>query len=329
MGAFKRELTRPDPRVPGAPAPARGPLIGMALGGGFARGLAHIGVLLVLEEEQIPIAQVTGTSAGAMIGAAYCSGVSPRELKKIAERVRFKDLARYTLSRYGLYSNDRMTSFLQRILKVKTFEELHTPLAVVATDLATGAATIFRKGNLIDPVRASCAYPGAFQPVMVEGRRMVDGLLSYSVPVQPLREMGAEKVIAVHFPSRGASRSAPRHLMEVIGQCFSIAQANARSLWESEVDLLIEPDVGSFSFNDFQHAPDLIRLGQEAARAALPVIRSWFPAKDQTPASTELASLSRSSLSPLSPIPSSSVSSTSTASASNASLERTRVLPPS
>ena len=113
--------------------------IGLALGGGFARGIAHIGVLKVLEEENIPISLVAGTSVGALIGAAYCSGVTIPELEEMATRVRFKDFARWTFSRYGFASNERMIKFLNSILKVKTFEELQIPLAVTATDFSTGA----------------------------------------------------------------------------------------------------------------------------------------------------------------------------------------------
>ena len=121
--------------------PSRG--LGLALGGGFARGIAHIGVLKVLEEENIPVSLVAGTSVGALIGAAYCSGVTIAELTQMSTRVRFKDFARWTLSRYGFASNERMIKFLSSILKVKTFEELQIPLAVTATDFSTGAGAVF------------------------------------------------------------------------------------------------------------------------------------------------------------------------------------------
>ena len=134
--------------------------IGLALGGGFARGIAHVGVLKVLEEENIPIRCIAGTSVGALIGAAYCSGISAAELEQVAARVRFKHIARWTLSRYGFASNQRMIGFLNQLLKVKTFEELRIPLAVTATDFSTGEGVVFHSGPLIDPVRASCAYPG-------------------------------------------------------------------------------------------------------------------------------------------------------------------------
>jgi len=174
-----RELGRgiagiPDPQIQQRPIG-----IGLALGGGFARGIVHVGVLKALEKENIPISFVAGTSVGALIGAAYCSGVTPSELEEIAARVRFRDLARWTLSRYGFATNQRMISFLNRILKVKTFEELRIPLAITATDFASGDGVVFRSGPLADPVRASCAYPGVFLPVMVNGRLLVDGMLAH------------------------------------------------------------------------------------------------------------------------------------------------------
>jgi len=175
---------------------AAGVGIGLALGGGFARGIAHVGVLKVLEEENIPIRYIAGTSVGALIGAAYCSGISAAELEQVAARVRFKHIASWTLSRYGFASNSRMIGFLNHLLKVKTFEELRIPLAVTATDFSTGEGVVFHSGPLIDPVRASCAYPGMFLPVKIRGRLLIDGMLSHTVPTRPLRQMGAERVLA-------------------------------------------------------------------------------------------------------------------------------------
>ena len=144
--------------------------IGLALGGGFARGIAHIGVLKVLEEENTFLSAWWPAPVSArLIGAAYCSGVTIPELEQMATRVRFKDFARWTLSRYGFASNERMIKFLSSILKVKTFEELQIPLAVTATDFSTGAGVVFHSGPLVDPVRASCAYPGMFLPVKFAG----------------------------------------------------------------------------------------------------------------------------------------------------------------
>ncbi len=268
--AFSRELSRRTAEV--TPAP----VIGVALGGGFARGIAHVGVLKVLEEAGIAVRMIAGTSVGALIGAAYCSGLSIAELEEVAHKVRFTTFARWTLSRFGFASNDRMTAFLTRTLKGKTFEELRIPLGVTATEFSTGEGSVFRTGPLIDPVRASCAYPGMFLPVNVEGRWFVDGMLSHPVPTEPLRQMGADRVLAVHLKGQWSSQTAPRHLFDVIGQSFSIAQDRMSNHWRGAADLVIEPDVAGFDYDDFKRAGELLRVGETAMRRALPEVKKWL-----------------------------------------------------
>jgi len=277
---FHRELKRFAPSLEPV---SHVPSVGLALGGGFARGLSHIGVLKVLEEEKIPINFIAGTSVGALIGAVYASGARPEEMAEIAARVRFRDFARWTVSRLGFASNDRMAGMLKRWLKVKTFEELRVPLAVIATDFMTGEPVVFRSGDLIGPVRASCAYPGMFLPVNLNGRLLVDGMLAYSVPTTPLREMGAERVLAVYLKAHWANSAAPRSVFDVIGQCFSIAQSKMCSLWQADADVVLEPEVQGFGYDSFDRAPALVRAGEEATRRALPRIRQWLRQPAATP----------------------------------------------
>jgi len=221
---------------------------------------------------------VAGTSVGALMGAAYCSGVSLTDLEELAHNVRFTTFARWTLSRCGFASNDRMVTFLARTLKGKTFEELRIPLGVTATDFNTGEGVVFHSGSIIDPVRASCAYPGMFLPVEIRGRFLVDGMLSHPVPTRPLREMGADRVLAVHLKGTWANGSPPRHLFDVIGQSFAIAQDAMSSLWKGAADIVIEPDVAGFAYDDFKRADDLIHAGEVAMRKALPEVRKWLEA---------------------------------------------------
>jgi NTE family protein len=270
--AFGRELARKNSPVDPAGAPA----IGLALGGGFARGIAHVGVLNVLEQENIPISVIAGTSVGALIGAAYCSGLSIAELHEIAHSVRFTTFARWTISRCGFATNDRMSSFLDRVLKVKSFEELRIPLGVTATDFNTGDGVVFQSGSIIDPVRASCAYPCMFLPVEIGGRYFIDGMLSHPVPTRPLRTMGADRVLGVHLKGTWNAGGAPRHLFDVMGQSFAIAQDAMSSLWKNAADLIIEPDVAGFAYDDFKRADQLIHAGEVATRKALPEIRKWL-----------------------------------------------------
>ena len=265
--------------ISGLPAPVSNPeipSIGLALGGGFARGIVHIGVLKVLEQEDIPVSCIAGTSVGALIGAAYCSGVSPAELEQIAARVRFRDLARWTLSRLGFATNLRMITFLSKILKVQTFEELQIPLAVTATDFVSGEGVVFRSGPLNEAVRASCAYPGVFLPVKVNGRLLIDGMLAHSLPTKPVRDMGADKVLAVSLRSKWTNNEGPRHIFDVIGQCFSIAQDLNCATARQCADLVIEPDVTGYRYDDFEHSSALVAIGEAATHAALPGIRKWL-----------------------------------------------------
>lgn len=285
--ALGRELA--GQTIPATVETPRPPKIGIALGGGFARGLAHIGVLKVLEEEGIPVDFIAGTSVGSVIGAAYASGSSAKELEELASLVRFKDFSRWSFSRFGLFSNDKMSVLLRKILHCKTFEELRIPLAVAATDIITGEAAIFTKGDLVDPVRASCAYPGMFQPVKVDGRLMVDGLLAHAVPAMPLREMGADRVISVYLSAHWVKPGGPRHVFDVIGQCFSIAQDRMCGPWKAASDIILEPEIGEFAYDDFVRAKDLIRCGEVATRAAMPQIRAWMPAPAPEPAIATVA----------------------------------------
>jgi NTE family protein len=286
--AFTRELSRPA-YVPKVLHEYQRPRIGIALGGGFARGLAHVGVLKVLEDNNIPVDFVAGTSVGSVIGAAYCSGISASELVEVARLVRMKDFSRWTISRFGFATNDRMAGFLGRMLKCKTFEELKIPLAVVATDFVTGEGAVFTKGPLVDPVRASCAYPGMFLPVKYNGQLLVDGLLAQAVPTPALREMGAERVLAIYLSAHWVNLKGPRHVFDVIGQCFSIAQAKMSSVWQSASDLILQPDVRGFSYDAFERADELVAVGEAAARQALPTLLEWVGRREEAPAVAKTA----------------------------------------
>jgi NTE family protein len=268
--AFFHHLANPQPQQT---TPVRRSL-GIALGGGFARGMVHIGVLKVLEEAGIPISAIAGTSAGAIVGAGYCSGRSAAELAEAGSRLRFWDIARWTLTRGGLCTNERMTSLLGRLCPCKQFSDLRIPLVVVATELETGQPAVFRSGSLCDAVRASCAYPGIFTPVAINGVLHVDGMLSYEVPTTPLKEIGVDFVLGVHLRSKWHQKGGPRNFFDVIGQCFTIAQARMSLHWAHDADLLLEPDVGDFSYDAFERCAELIAIGEQSMRAALPALQA-------------------------------------------------------
>jgi NTE family protein len=160
-------------------------------------------------------------------------------------------------------------------------------LAVTATDFSTGDGVVFHSGPLVDPVRASCAYPGMFLPVKIRGRLLVDGMLAHAVPSVPLREMGAERVLAVHLKGHWANEDGPRHLFDVIGQCFSIAQEMNCGVWKQAADLVIQPDVNGYKYDAFEHSAELVRAGEVVTRAALPEIRKWMSV--DSPAKTKVS----------------------------------------
>lgn len=265
--------------------------LGVALGGGFARGMVHIGVLKVLDEAGIPVAAVSGTSSGAIAAAGYCSGLSAMQLAEVGRGMRFKDFARWTLDRGGLCSNDRLGTFLTRTLPCKDFSELQTPLVVVATELLSGKPAIFREGPICHAIRASCAYPGMFTPVDINGVLHVDGMLSYEVPTTPLKEMKLDCVLGVHLQSRWNPSKAPRHSLDVIGQCFAIAQTRMSLQWEKDADLLLHPNVADFAYDDFERGEEMIAIGEESMRAALPELKKMLGIVDEKPTSAKVATV--------------------------------------
>lgn len=258
------------------------PRVGLALSGGFARGLAHIGVLKVLVEHQIPIDALAGTSVGSVIAGAFASGMGVPEMVKQAGKIRWKSFARWTVARLGVASNDRMEELLRGSLRCSRFEELAIPLAVVAVDLSTGEAVAFRQGDLIPPLRGSCSFPGLFTPVEYQGHLLVDGAVCCSVPVAPLFDFGVDAIIAVNLSTDGL-RHAPTNMFQVIGQAFHVAQKQNQDSWRSRCDVVIEPEVGDFKWDDFGRADDLIRAGERAALKQLPVLEALFEPRPAKP----------------------------------------------
>lgn len=249
------------------------PVIGVALGGGFARGIAHLGVLRVFEENAIPIDLLAGTSIGALVGAAYASGATLDELERQGMLTHFRDFGRWTISRMGMATNERLEGFLRRFTTIHTFEEMKIPFGIVATDLLTGETVCFTKGEVGPPLRASCAYPGLFIPVEYDGRMLVDGFLTEHVPTESLRGMGADVVIAVHLDP-GQPDQKPKNTIEVIGRSFSIIQEQTPPRWLRYADVILQPVVKDIHWDDFQKTPQLVEAGAEAARAALPEIKA-------------------------------------------------------
>jgi NTE family protein len=253
------------------------PKIGLALGGGFARGIAHAGVLEVFERFQIPIHCIAGVSAGSIVAGAYASGASPAEIARAGCAMRFGDIARWSIGRMGFVVSERMKRFLEKLLKNYRFEEMRIPLGVLATDLRTGQIVTFRdSGDVFLPIRASCSYPGLFQPVRVNGRLLVDGAMSMEIPAALARELGATHVIAVHLPALTDDAPSPSNMFQVVNRCFQIMQTRMEDGWRDASDLVIAPDVRGIAWDAFGCGPELLKAGEMAALAAIPTIQSWF-----------------------------------------------------
>jgi NTE family protein len=249
------------------------PKIGVALGGGFARGIAHIGVLRVLEQHQIPVDFIAGTSVGALVAATYASGTSLVEMERQGVLTTFRDFGRWTVSRMGMASNERLEDYLHRFTPARTFEEMKIPLSIVATDIITGESVHFTDGEIAPALRASCAYPGLFLPVEYRGHILVDGFLTETVPAEAVRQLGADVVISIHLEP-GLLDGKPRNTIEVISRSFSIIQVAALQRWRAATNVLIEPDVHHILWDEFVKTPQLVAAGEAAARAALPNIKA-------------------------------------------------------
>lgn len=250
---------------------AREPKVGVALGGGFARGIAHLGVLHALEQHGIPIDCIVGTSAGALAGVAFASGLPFDEVVRRAAAIKFGNFGQWRFSWMGLASNERLESYPERFLGVKTFEELTRPLTIVATDLMSGEPVYYSSGPIGPPLRGSCAYPALFQPVEYEGRLLVDGFVAAAMPVEGAKKMGATVVISVVLEAESVRK--PKTVIDVIGRSFSIVRLQADLAWEAKSDVVISPKVREFAWDDFLKTPQLIAAGEEAAIAALPRIQ--------------------------------------------------------
>lgn len=262
-----RTLARPEESQP-----AERPRIGLALSGGFARGIAHIGVLRILREAGVPIDVVAGTSVGALIGAAYCAGTPLEEMERIGATTTFADFGRWTPSWLGLATNQRLEKFLARFTGVKNFEDLSTPLAIATTDINAGISVYYTRGPIAPPLRASCAYPGLFVPIQFEGRTLVDGFLTAPVPLEGALLLGADIVIAVYLEAGNIEQ--PRTFTDVLSRSFTIIQRHTDITWRQQADVIIEPDVTPFVWDDFTRTPEMVAAGAAAALAALPAIRA-------------------------------------------------------
>ncbi|NOZ93883.1 MAG: patatin-like phospholipase family protein [Acidobacteria bacterium] len=253
-----------------APPAGRRAKIGLALSGGAVRGAAHVGVLQVLEREGIHPDLIAGTSVGSIVGAACAAGLAADDIGEIFRSSRWPKMARLSIrGKFSLFDTRPMQKTLADHLGVTTFEELSIPFAAISCDLITGQKVIFRSGHLPTALRASSAVPGIFPPVESGGRLLVDGCVVDNLPVDVVRRMGADYVIAVDLIPPPSGKHAPKNyleLMVVAGYLWS--RANHPD--PSTIDCHIVPQVSEYLGWDFRTAPEIEALGRSAAEAVLP-----------------------------------------------------------
>lgn len=243
----------------------RKPTIGLALGSGAAWGVAHVGVLSVIQELNIPISLLSGTSSGSFVGALYAGGVEGADLEACGREYRWRDVGRFNyFPKMSLATNERMEAYLRKKIGTPNFEDLRIPFYVAATNLTTGQLRIFREGPVIPAVRASCAIPGIFAPVEIDGELYCDGGLLRKIPCRVLCDAGADFVIAVEL-SRFYSRSNPENIFEVITHAIDIALIHQVKSDLRAADLIIRPDVGDITEFGFDQNEKLIARGKFAA----------------------------------------------------------------
>ena len=254
------------------------PRIALALGGGAARGFAHIGVIKALESHGIVPDIVVGTSAGSLVGALYASGYGGFDLQRVALQLDDTVIADWSLPDRGFIKGEALQNFVNQAVQNRLLEKLNKPFAAVATDLQSGEPVVFRTGNTGMAVRASSSVPGEFQPVSISGRDYVDGGLVSPVPVRAARGMGADIVIAVYI-SNNPRLGKTRDSVDVMLQSFAIMGQSIAGYELNEADIVIRPDTGRIRSTGFEDRHLAIIEGEKAGLAAIAAIKQKIAEK--------------------------------------------------
>lgn len=245
--------------------------IGLALGGGSTLGYAHLGVLRALVEREIPIACISGTSAGSLVAACFAFGMPIEKMIEISKDLNWKKFSRFGYSKLGVNTNLPMAEFITDLLGDVNIEDAKIPLAIIATDIETYEKVVLRTGSLRDAIRASTCLPGFFAPVEVNGRLLVDGGLVENVPLSPLVDMGATITIGVNLPFSSV-RTRPQNVIDVLNNSIGVLlRQNVSNL--SAADILIQPDTSSFDSSKFKDVDHIYAEGYAAGMRAIPLIR--------------------------------------------------------
>lgn len=254
-------------------APKPKATVALALGGGASKGFAHIGIIKVLKENNIPIKIVTGTSAGSIVGSMYASGMSPDRLELEAEILGKTDLVDLTLSTSGFIKGEKLQNYINRKVGNRPMQQFPIKFAAVATDFESGKPVVFNVGNAGQAVRASASIPNVFQPVVIGSRKYVDGGLSQPVPVSAAKKLGANFIIAVDISARPA-KNVSQGMFSYLDQTINVMSQTALRQELGQANVVIKPQVLELgSIGGFDQKQRAIQLGEQAARAALPEIK--------------------------------------------------------
>ena len=267
---------------PAAPPPPRKLVVGLALGGGAAKGFAHIGVIKMLEASGIHVDVVAGTSAGSVVGALYASGMDAFAMQQAAISLDEASIRDVRLFSGGLMQGKKLQDYVDDLVRQRPIERLKLPFAAVATELETGQRTVFRHGDTGAAVRASCSVPGVFEPAAIDGRHYVDGGVVSPVPVDAARELGADFVIAVDISAR-SDGSLPADMLGIVGRSVVIMGQHLGAQELARADVVIRPQVNGIGGADFTQKDRAIMEGERAALAAIPLIRARLAAARQAP----------------------------------------------
>ncbi len=249
--------------------------VGLALSGGAVRGIAHIGVLEILEQEGVPIHCIAGTSAGSIIGALYAAGVPLSEIRRIALKTKWKNIFKLTVPKMGLMSSEGIAAFMEDMLPVKKFSALKVPFAAVATDLKTGERVSITSGSVAKAVQASCSLPVIFTPTKVKGKLLVDGGVASQIPVRTAREvLGATIVVAVDVNYRSLESNRYDNLVKIAAH-LSMIMASKNSREEAKLaDVVIPVNAKGIALYDLSKARELLRRGRSTAEEKISEIKA-------------------------------------------------------
>jgi NTE family protein len=246
------------------------PTVGLALGGGATLGAAHVGVLKAIEEMAIDVHCISGTSVGAFVAALYAFGTSPASIEEEIRGLNWLDISGISFERIklGLFSNDKLGKSVKKMLGNALISDSEIPLAIVATDIASGKKVELTECAVSQAVMASTAVPGIFAPVEIDGQMLVDGGLVENVPITPLRKIGADLVIGVDLSARRSYRK-PDDLIDVLMNSIDVAIDTATRLQTSKADIVISPELSAYSRTDTAQISELVDEGFEAARTTI------------------------------------------------------------